>query len=139
MSTNERLVADYAGTGLTIDRHPMAHHRDELRASGVLSAREMHAHPDGVRVTTAGAVIARRRPGTAQGFIFLSMEDETGISNVIISPELYDHDRLLITRGKALRVTGRLQNQDGVIHVRAEHVELLRHVDALNLQSHDFH
>jgi error-prone DNA polymerase len=139
MSTRERLVADYAGTGLTVDRHPMACCRPELRASGVLSARELHACPDGIRVVTAGTVIARQRPGTAMGFIFLSMEDETGISNVIVHPSLYDRDRLLITRSKSLRVAGRLQNQDGVIHVRAENIELLHVTEAFDLRSHDFH
>ena len=93
---------------------------------------------DGAPGSTPGCVIARQRPGTALGFIFLSMEDETGIANVIIHPDLYDRDRLLITREKFLLVTGKLQNQDGVIHVKAEHVLSLRVAD-IAVRSHDFH
>ena len=89
-------------------------------------------------VRLAGCVIARQRPGTALGFIFLSMEDETGISNVIVHPELYDANRVTVTRAKFLLVTGRLQNQAGVIHVRAERVEPLA-VSAIEVRSHDFH
>lgn len=138
MHVEERLVADYAGTGLTTDRHPMAYRRAELRKMGVLSASELRQHVDGRYVCAAGAVIARQRPGTALGFIFLSMEDETGISNVIIHPELYEQDRRIVTSGKFLKVYGKLQNQDGVVHVKAERLEHLN-VPAIALQSHDFH
>ena len=138
MKTEERLIADYAGTGLTTGPHPMAYRRAELRCAGVLSARELQAHPDGRRVIAAGAVIARQRPGTALGFIFLSMEDETGIANVIIHPELYERERVLVTRGKFLKVEGKLQNQDGVIHVKAERLSLLE-AAKIELRSHDFH
>ena len=138
MSTEDRLVADYAGTGLSIDHHPMAFRRAELRAANILSAAQLHRAPNGRRVSAAGCVIARQRPGTALGFIFLSMEDETGIANIIIHPDLYDRDRLLITREKFLLVTGKLQNQDGVIHIKGEVVTPLRAPD-LALHSHDFH
>ena len=99
MRTEERLVADYAGTGLTTGPHPMAYRRAELRARGILSARELQGERDGTWVRAAGCVIARQRPGTALGFIFLSMEDETGIANVVIHPDLYERDRLTVTRG----------------------------------------
>jgi error-prone DNA polymerase len=138
MKTEERLVADYAGTGLTTGPHPMAYRRTELRRAGILSARELQQHPDGRRVVAAGAVIARQRPGTALGFIFLSMEDETGIANVIIHPQLYERQRVLVTRGKFLKVYGKLQNQDGVVHVKADQLELLE-VSAIEVRSHDFH
>ena len=138
MNTEERLVADYAGTGLSIDHHPMAYRRSDLRAAGVLSARQLLDTPDGRRVTAAGCIIARQRPGTALGFIFLSMEDETGIANIIIHPELYERDRLLITREKFLLVNGKLQNQDGVAHVKAEYVSPLR-APEVAVRSHDFH
>jgi error-prone DNA polymerase len=138
MRTEERLIADYAGTGLTTGPHPMAYRRAELRRMGILSASELQQKPDGRRVCAAGAVIARQRPGTALGFIFLSMEDETGIANVIIHPDLYESNRVLVTRGKFLKVYGKLQNQDGVIHVKAEILELLE-TTALELRSHDFH
>jgi error-prone DNA polymerase len=138
MNTEERLVADYAGTGLTIGKHPMYYRRSELRRHNVLSAEELRIGKDGDLVRTAGCVIARQRPGTAKGFIFLSMEDETGIANVIVTPDLYDRDRLLVTRSKFLLVEGPLQNQDGVIHVKANRLFTLSD-SALELQSHDFH
>ena len=138
MKTDERLVADYAGTGLTTGPHPMAYRRAELQRIGISSARELQHQSDGKRVCAAGAVIARQRPGTALGFIFLSMEDETGISNVIIHPQLYERERVLVTRGKFLKVYGKLQNQDGVVHVKAEELELLN-ISAIEVRSHDFH
>jgi error-prone DNA polymerase len=91
-----------------------------------------------VFVRTAGCVIARQRPGTAKGFIFISMEDETGIANVIVTPDLYERDRLVVTRSRFLLVEGALQNQDGVIHVKAQHIAPLN-VTSLDVQSHDFH
>ncbi len=125
MQTEERLVADYAGTGLTTGPHPMHYRRADLRRMGVCSARELHQLPNGTYVCAAGAIIARQRPGTALGFIFLSMEDETGIANVIIHPQLYERERILVTRGKFLKVYGKLQNSDSVVHVKAEALELM--------------
>ena len=138
MTVEERLVADYAGTGLTVDRHPMHHRRSELRRQGILSAEELRHCRDGEFVRAAGCVIARQRPGTAKGFIFISMEDETGIANVIVTPDLYDCDRLTVTRSKFLLVEGPLQNQDGVIHVKAVRLTALSD-HALDVRSHDFH
>jgi error-prone DNA polymerase len=125
MNTEERLVADYGGTGLTVGRHPMHYLRAELGRRGVLSARELRCSKDGEFVRTAGCVIARQRPGTAKGFIFLSMEDETGIANVIVMPDLYERERMTVVRTKFLLVEGLLQNQDGVIHVKAKRLAAL--------------
>jgi error-prone DNA polymerase len=83
MDTEERLFADYGGTGLTIGKHPMAYRRAELRQQRILSAQELRERKDGEFVRTAGCVIARQRPGTAKGFIFLSMEDETSMSGSV--------------------------------------------------------
>jgi error-prone DNA polymerase len=138
MNIEERLVADYSGTSLTVGQHPMYYRRLELRLHGVLSARDLRGCRDGVFVRTAGCVIARQRPGTAKGFIFISMEDETGIANVIVTPDLYERDRLVVTRSRFLLVEGALQNQDGVIHVKAQHIAPLN-VTSLDVQSHDFH
>jgi error-prone DNA polymerase len=138
MNVEERMVADYAGTGLTTDKHPMHHRRPELRRQGVRSAEELKHCRDGEPVRVAGCIIARQRPGTAKGFIFISMEDETGIANVIVAPDLYDRDRLVVTRSRFLFVEGRLQNQDGVIHVKAMRLVELSG-DGLELRSHDFH
>jgi error-prone DNA polymerase len=138
MNVEERLVADYAGTCLTVGRHPMYYHRTELRRSNILSARELHTRRDGEFVRVAGCIIARQRPGTAKGFIFISMEDETGIANVIVTPDLYERDRLVVTRSRFLLVEGPLQNQDNVIHVKASRLTALSD-RALQVRSHDFH
>ncbi|WP_312024231.1 DUF4238 domain-containing protein [Edaphobacter aggregans] len=127
MNTDERLVADYAGTGLTIGQHPMAYRRLQLRRERILSAEELRHKRDGDYVRTAGCVIARQRPGTAKGFIFLSMEDETGIANVIVTPNLYERARQVVTRSKFILAEGPLQNQDGVIHVKATRLRALSH------------
>jgi error-prone DNA polymerase len=138
MAVEERLVADYAGTGLTTDKHPMYRRRVELLRQGVRTAEELRHCENGEFVRAAGCVIARQRPGTAKGFIFISMEDETGIANVIVAPALYDTDRLTVTRSKFLAVEGTLQNQDGVIHVKAKRLIGLSD-GAVDLWSHDFH
>jgi error-prone DNA polymerase len=138
MTDGERLVADYAGTGLTVGRHPLAYRRRELRGQGVLSARELQGRRHGELVRTAGCVIARQRPGTARGFIFLSMEDETGIANVIVPPDLFERERLVVTRSRFLLAEGPLQNQDGVIHVKATRLRTMEELE-LDVQSRDFH
>src|SRR5204862_697064 len=88
MTEAERLVADYAGMGLTAGRHPMALRRDELAMRGILRASDLHTARQGRRVRVAGMVITRQRPGTAKGFVFLTLEDETGIANIIVRPDL---------------------------------------------------
>lgn len=108
----------------------MYRRRPELQQQGVLTAEDLRRCKDGEYVRAAGCVIARQRPGTAKGFIFISREDETGITNVIVTPGLYDRDRLVVTRSRFLLVEGPLQNQDHVIQVKAVRLEL---------QSHDFH
>ena len=138
MNIDERLVADYAGTRLTIGQHPMAYRRSLLRKERILSAEELRNKRDGDYVRTAGCVIARQRPGTAKGFIFLSMEDETGIANVIVTPDLYERERLVVTRSKFILAEGPLQNQDGVIHVKATRLRSLSN-QGLEVHSHDFH
>lgn len=138
MTVEERLVADYSGTGLTVGRHPMHYRRAELRAQGILSSQDLRNCCDGVFVRAAGCVIARQRPGTAKGFIFLSMEDETGIANVIVTPDVYERNRLVVTRSKFLLVEGALQNQDGVIHVKAARLMPLANA-GVDVRSHDFH
>jgi error-prone DNA polymerase len=138
MNTEERLVAGYAGTGLTLDKHPMYYRRSELHRQGIQSAQELLNSRDGKFIRTAGCVIARQRPGTAKGYIFISMEDETGIASIIVAPDLYERDRLVLTRSKFLVVDGLLQIQDSVMHVKA--MRLMAMADgALELRSRDFH
>jgi error-prone DNA polymerase len=138
MTESERLVADYAGTGLTIGRHPMALRRDELSTRGVLRAIDLPAVRQGRRIRVAGMVITRQRPGTAKGFVFLTLEDETGIANIIVRPDLFARDRLVIVEEPFLVVDGVLQNQDGVTSVRAEAVQGMRGVD-VDFDAHDFY
>jgi error-prone DNA polymerase len=138
MTIDERLVADFFITGFTIGPHPMAYHRAEMNEAGILRAADLKEVPDGTFVRVAGAVIARQRPGTASGFIFLSNEDETGISNAIIHPKLYEGNRVTVTRGKFLVIEGILQNQDGVISVKASAVRVLD-LSEVDVRSHDFH
>ncbi len=138
MNIEERLMADYAGTGLTTGRHPLYYRRAALREQNVLSAEELRSCRDGEHVRIAGCVIARQRPGTAKGFIFISMEDETGIANVIVTPALYERDRLTVSRSRFLLVEGPLQNQDNVIHVKATRLTSLAYSN-LAVTSHDFH
>ncbi len=138
MSAEERVIADYAGTGVTVGRHPMAHCRPHMRTLNVLRAEDLRLLKHGVTARIAGAVIARQRPGTAHGFIFLSIEDETGIANAIIGPELYEQHRAVVTYAKFVLVEGVLQNVDKVIHVRAKQIKVLD-VTAAPMQSHDFH
>jgi error-prone DNA polymerase len=138
MTSEERLVADFHGTGMTVGPHPMAYYRSVLDAFGVIAAKDLSSIPNGSCVRIAGAVIARQRPGTAKGFVFLSLEDETGISNAIITPDMFGQNRFTVVGGKFLLVEGRLQNIDNVISVKAAHVEILPVSEAAVI-SHDFH
>jgi len=138
MTIDERLVADFFITGFTIGPHPMEYHRARLNAEGVMRAADLKNLPNGMFVRIAGAVIARQRPGTASGFIFISDEDETGISNAIIHPKVYEQYRMAVTRGKFLLLEGTLQNQDGVISVKASAVRVLE-LGPIDMRSHDFH
>ena len=137
MDDGERLQADYAGTGLTIGSHPMALRRHDLALRGVLRASDLPQARDGRRVRVAGMVITRQRPGTAKGFVFLTLEDETGISNVIVRPDLFDRDRMTVIRQPFLLVEGVLQHQDGVLSVKAER---LQGIDGrASVEAHDFY
>jgi error-prone DNA polymerase len=138
MTTEERLSADYSGTGLTTGPHPMAYHRAILRSEGILSAMELLQRPGNQSVRIAGCVIARQRPGTAKGFVFLSLEDETGIANIILTPDVFERDRLIVTCNRFLLIAGTVQNADGVIHVKAQHIAPLD-ITSANIRSHDFH
>jgi error-prone DNA polymerase len=139
MSAGERLVADYAGTGLTVGPHPMAFRRHELSMKGVIRAIDLPHVKGGRRVRTAGMVITRQRPGTAKGFVFLTLEDETGISNVIIRPDVYARDRTIVVESPFLLVEGWLQVQDGVTAIKAERLQRLEGLLAsMAVESHDF-
>jgi error-prone DNA polymerase len=138
MNHEERLVADFHGTGLTVGPHPMAYRREWLNAMGIRRASELRDIPNGRRLRIGGCVIVRQRPGTAKGFVFVSLEDETGVANAIIAPDLFHRNRLLLASERFLAIEGILQNQDNVISVKAERVQPL-FVTKAETVSHDFH
>jgi error-prone DNA polymerase len=138
MNLEERLVADFSGTGLTVGPHPMAYRRAWLNAMGIRRASELRDLPSGKRLRIGGCVITRQRPGTAKGFVFVSLEDETGVANAIITPDLFHRNRLLLASERFLAIEGILQNQDNVISVKAERVQPL-FVTKAETVSHDFH
>jgi error-prone DNA polymerase len=138
MNHEERLVADFHGTGLTVGPHPMAYRREWLNAMGIRRASELRDIPSGKRLRIGGCVITRQRPGTAKGFVFVSLEDETGVANAIITPDLFHQNRLLLASERFLAIEGILQNQDHVISVKAERV-LPLFVTKAETISHDFH
>ena len=138
MSLLERVRADYDGTGLTIGPHPMALARASLATRGVQRASDLPRGRPGRRVRVAGAVITRQRPGTAKGFVFLSLEDETGIANIIVNPDVFAIYKRVIVDEPYLLVEGTLQNQDGAVSVKADRVEGLKH-SGPTVDSHDFH
>jgi len=137
MHAEERLVADYAGTGVTVGPHPMALRRATLAAAGVTRAIDLARGTSDTRVRVAGSVIVRQRPGTAKGFVFLSLEDETGIANVIVTPGLFARARWALVAEPFLLVEGILHMQDGVVSVRAQRVQPLARPASV-VPSHDF-
>ncbi len=137
MDEHDRLRADYGGMGLTIGPHPMALRRDEMALRGVLRASDLPQARDGRRVRVAGMVITRQRPGTAKGFVFLTLEDETGVSNIIVRPDLFDRERMTVIGQPFLLVEGVLQHQDGVMSVRAERLQGIE--GSASVDAHDFY
>ena len=138
MTLPEKLDADFRGTGLTIGRHPVAHHRSELNKLEVSRAIDIGVMRNGSAVRVAGWVIVRQRPGTAKGFVFLTLEDETGVANIIITPQLFSKNRLVLVDHPFLLIEGTLQNQDHVVSVKARRVRPLS-FKVVATPSHDFH
>lgn len=137
MTYLERIQADYESVGLTVGKHPMRLIRSKLPE--LWRAKDLAKGRNGQRLEVAGAVICRQRPGTAKGFVFVSLEDETGIINMVLTAEFFEENRLVVKQEPFLRFKGRLQNVDKVVHVRAETVSRL-YVDGLpESSSHDFH
>jgi len=138
MSASERLNSDFRQTHLTIGKHPMAFHREKLDALGVTPASQLKFVRNGRVVRIAGCIICRQRPGTAKGLLFLSLEDETGVSNAVVMPDVFDRERKTILNNSYLVIDGEMQNVDNVYTVRAAHFEPL-HVAEEAVPSHDFH
>jgi error-prone DNA polymerase len=141
MTRVELTEADYRMTGISLAGHPMVHVRPVLEPNGVRSAIDLLRHGrDGERVATAGLVICRQRPGTAKGFVFLTLEDETGLINVVVTPQRFERQALLISRTPLLLVRGVLQVEQKVVNVRAQQFRALQAaVGAEFARRHDFH
>ncbi|WP_446744489.1 DNA polymerase III subunit alpha [Silvibacterium acidisoli] len=142
MSAEERLVADYAVSSVTTGPHPMWFRRKELHRRGYLRAADLAGRRNGEYVRTAGLAIAKQRPGTASGVVFLSVSDETGVFNVFVAPEFFEQNRRVITRAKFIAVEGPLQKEGPIIHVMAksfEELSLGSHAGRIQVTSHDFH
>jgi error-prone DNA polymerase len=137
MTDSERLNTDFRRTHLTIGRHPMSFHRERMNELGVVPASELKSVPHGRLVRTAGCVICRQRPGTAKGLVFLSVEDETGVSNGVIMPDVYAEYRATLLENAYLLIEGELQNIDNVVTVKVAHM-LPLHVAEEAVPSHDF-
>jgi len=137
MTLPERVRADYETMNLTTGPHPMKLLRGNLphiwRAIDLVHARH------GSIIQIAGNVICRQRPGTAKGFVFISLEDETGVSNAIVEPELFERFRLLITEEAFLLIEGEVQNSDNVVLIKAQKIRPLVHEQLIGSESHDFH
>jgi error-prone DNA polymerase len=120
MPLGEHVVNDYRSLSLSLKAHPVSFLRAELSAGGLVEAGRLPALKSGRKVTVAGLVLVRQRPGTAQGVIFATLEDETGVANVIIWPKIFERHRAIVLGARLLKVTGRLQSEQGVIHVVAD-------------------
>ena len=120
MSPFDEMVADFRHTGINTGPHPIAYARESLRRAGVLTAAELAHVADGQRARTAGIVIVRQRPGTAKGFVFVTVEDETGFANAIVTPQRFAaHRRTILSLG-AMIIEGVVQNRDGVVTIKAD-------------------
>jgi len=137
MNQFERLAADFRNTGLSVGPHPMRFYRERLRRRRIVTAAELSRIRDGAAVRVAGAVVCRQQPATAKGFVFVSLEDETGIVNAIVPPALFERVRTTLVRAPYLHIGGTLQNLQGAISVKAGYVQALE-IEAAATASHDF-
>jgi error-prone DNA polymerase len=136
MTPVEETTADYAGVQLTLGPHPLSYMREELNKKGVTPSAGLENLSNGAKVRTAGSVIVRQRPGTAKGLLFLTLEDETGMSQAVVPPDLLQKHRKLIVGSPGLIVEGVLQKRDGTISVKGEKFWSLKELVAV--PSHDF-
>jgi len=137
MTLPERVKADYETMDLTTGPHPMKLLREKL--PNIWRAIDLVQAPHGSTIQIAGNVICRQRPGTAKGFVFISLEDETGVSNAIVDPDLFERFRLVITEETFLLIEGQVQNSDGVVLIKTRDIKPLVHENLVGSESHDFH
>jgi len=138
MSYGERLESDFRVAGLSLGKHALALRRAELRRCGVVRAVDLCHMRNGAPIRIAGSVIVRQRPGTAKGFVFLSLEDETGIANAIVTPDLFERCRMTLAHAPFLLIEGILQNVENTVSVKAKNVHPLAISEPASA-SHDFH
>jgi error-prone DNA polymerase len=140
MSPHDEMVADFQTTGLTTGTHPIAFVRARLSAERVVTASALAGARDGSRVRVAGVTIVRQRPGTAKGFVFITLEDETGFANAIVTPRMFDAHRRAILNLGAMIIEGTVQSRDGVVLIKADRFLPLPGRAAADIDiSHDFH
>ena len=137
MTPLERLDADYRNAGMTVGPHPMHYLREAMLAAGVVPSAGLEERSNGARVRVAGAVITRQRPGTAKGFCFITLEDEHGVSNLILTPQVFQEHRAMVMNESFLLAEGVLQRLDGTVSVKTDFVQPLAAV-SLRIESHDF-
>jgi error-prone DNA polymerase len=138
MSLGEEVMEDYSALRLSLKAHPVALLRQSLARSGIVPASRLLQRSGG-RVSVAGLVLVRQRPGSASGVVFLTLEDETGVANIVVWPDLFERHRRAVLTGSLLSVDGRIQREGQVIHVVAERIgDLTASLGALNHSSRDF-
>ena len=123
MTAGGQVMADYAHTGLTLRRHPLTFLREDLAARGIVPTDTLRHVRDGKRLTLAGLVLVRQRPGSAKGVVFVTIEDESGHANLVLWPDLFARQRHMVFAARMLSCRGRVQREGEVIHVVAEHLE----------------
>ena len=123
MLPGEQVVEDYRHLKLSLRAHPVSFLRADLDSRGIVRNDDLTRTASGRRVTVAGVVLIRQRPGTAKGVIFMTLEDETGIANTIVWPKMYETFRPIVLGARLVSVTGKLQNEKGVIHVVADRID----------------
>lgn len=139
------MIQDYATIGLSLRAHPVSFLRGDLERAGVTPCgrlRDQGMMPHGSTVSVAGIIICRQRPGTASGIVFMTMEDETGIANLVIKPDIYQRHRPAARHNACLVVRGRVERQGEVVHVLVETIRAIQPSltrDELVVQSRDFH
>lgn len=122
MRDGAEVVRDYNRLGLSLRDHPLAFLRKDLQEQGILPCRQALNAKDGKRLTVAGLVLVRQRPGSAEGVVFMTLEDETANMNVIIWPDLFDANRRVVLDGQMLAVKGMLQKEGEVVHLVAKEI-----------------
>jgi len=123
MLQGEHVVNDYRYLRLSLKAHPVSFLRQRLTARGIIPAEGLRQTPNGKKVTVAGLVITRQRPGTASGVIFMTLEDETDITNAIVWPKVFEIFRPVVLGARLIALTGKVQSESGVIHVIADRIE----------------